>query len=98
MRLAYFLPDEFERHYARELVAVHASFVTRVQELRARARALPAELTINGARMAVVDGDAATEEDVIDALSEHEETECWGKAAQVFLGGDGRGIVRVELN
>ena len=78
-----------------ELVGVHAECLARIEDLRTAAVRLPRRLSIHGARMAIADGDAAKDEDFCNALGENNEAELRGRAAQVFLGGDGHGTASV---
>jgi hypothetical protein len=90
--------DTIEEEEPQQLVAVHADCFSRIEELRIGMAAIKGELPIHGATMAVADGLAVKKdgEDLRDALSANEEELYRGRAAQMFLGGDGRGEAFVQ--
>jgi len=89
--------DQVEEDEPQQLVAVHADCFARIDELRNGMTKLKGELPIHGASMAVVDGLAIKKDtDLFDALAENDEAGYRGRAAQMFLGGDGRGIVLAQ--
>jgi hypothetical protein len=95
--LAYFrqvpyTDDDDDNPAPDELLAVHADCLARVDELRNGMQRLDEELPIHGARMAIADALAARDEDFVEALGDNDEEVFHGRAAQVYLGGDGHGV------
>ena len=89
--------DLIEEEERQQLVAVHADCFARLDDLRSGMTRLEGELPIHGASMAIADGHAMTKDiDLTDALAENEEAAFRGRAAQMFLGADGRAIVWVQ--
>lgn len=85
--------EQVEEDEPQQLVALHADCFARIDELRNGMTRLKGELPIHGASMAVVDGLAIKKDtDLFDALAENKQAAYRGHAAQMFLGGDGRGI------
>jgi hypothetical protein len=93
--LAYLKEAVDDERSPAELLCVHAEARGRIDALRAARRRLPEPLPIDGARMAVADATAARDEELAEALVENDVDRYRGRAAQVFLDGDGHAVVHV---
>lgn len=85
--------DDGDDDVYQQMIAVHADWVARIDELREQLWRVGAPLSIDGGRMAVADAKVATDEDFDDALSKNELDEFRGSVAQALLGGDGHAHV-----
>jgi hypothetical protein len=92
--------DKTEDDELQQLVAVHADCFARLEDLRNGMTRIEGELPIEGASMAVADGLTVSKdaEDLRDALAGNEVEFYKGRAAQMYLGGDGSGEAFVRCD